>query len=183
MSSKRAPYLLSAPPLSGFGSCHSRRPAALSGAVVRNRERSPWSARSRSFRMIPATSGGTMRCIVRRRPGSIVAPSPTRTRRVSPSSHSFDRPAAVRSFASSDMPCPPTNCPPSVARIPKLGCPTANNLHSPSKVGSGQVISGSSSDAGSGPRASRAAFIAALLPFPRFTASSRAFSQAVLSLT
>jgi hypothetical protein len=67
--------------------------------------------------------------------------------------------------------------------IPKLGCPTTNNLHKPSKVGSGQVISGSSGDAGAGPRASRAVFIAALLPFPRFTALSRAFSQAVLSLT
>jgi hypothetical protein len=183
MPSKRAPYRLSTAALSGFGSCHSRRPAALSGAVIRNRERSPWSVSSRSFSIIPATSGRTMRCTVRRRPRSIIAPSPERTRRVSPSSHSFDRPAAVRSFASSDIPCPPTNCPPSVAKIPKLGCPTANNLHNPSKVGSGQVIGGSSGGAGAGPSASRAAFIVALLPFPRFTASSRAFSHAVLSLT
>ena len=91
---------------------------------------------------MPATSGCTIRCTANRRPGKTYGPSPARTRRIGSPSHTEESPVAVRSLLSSDIPCPPIKCPSSVAKMPRVACPTAKSLHRPSKVGSVQVNCG-----------------------------------------
>ena len=79
------------------------------------------------------TYGGVLQVSIGRgRPGSTTVPSVARTRLIGSPSHSADMPAAVRSLASSAIPCPPMNWPPSAAKIPMPGCPSASKRHMPS---------------------------------------------------